>query len=370
MTASDYKALASAQSIKVSQKKGRRNALLTLIFGIAISIVFLPAAIIAIIGLIIIYKIYCSECHPHQQVLLQFAEANNWYYAPQTELQSVEWQTKRVRFYSMPSLLSVDCIIARLISGDFVPRKPPPRGEVPRKQRQTHLTTLSDDSESKQIDSHDTDDLPAATQPHIPPAGWNPNRVVTLPNSSHAPAPAVARLPSNEEQQLPFDKPDITLRRRIARTSKEVAKQGIADISPAPEGLRKPKTNYVKVRSAKLRKAAIQIHGRNCIVCGKNFDEMYGPELAKGYIEVHHLNSIAKGERTTDPATDLVPLCSNCHKMADRLSPPPRTIHELKNRLIPESRIDQTEIKFPTESSKRPVIVRSSRSSKKKPKAS
>jgi hypothetical protein len=55
----------------------------------------------------------------------------------------------------------------------------------------------------------------------------------------------------------------------------------------------------------------------------------------------HHLNNVASGERTTDPATDLAPLCANCHAMADRLTlnleSPLRSIPELRELLIPSS---------------------------------
>jgi len=79
------------------------------------------------------------------------------------------------------------------------------------------------------------------------------------------------------------------------------------------EGERKLRTNYVVERNPKLRAMAVQIHGRDCCACQFNFDKTFGAELARGYIEVHHLKPIAGGERTADPATDLVPLCGNCH---------------------------------------------------------
>lgn len=108
---------------------------------------------------------------------------------------------------------------------------------------------------------------------------------------------------------------------------------------PAIEGGRKLRTNYAVVRNPKLRAMAIQIHGRSCCVCSFNFDAFFGEELARGYIEIHHLNKIADGERSTDPATDLAPLCANCHAMADRLTLnlaiPPATIADLKRLLIP-----------------------------------
>ena len=144
--------------------------------------------------------------------------------------------------------------------------------------------------------------------------------------------------------------------------------QSTPDLFPAPEGGRKPKTNYAVVRSAKLRKAAIEIHGRNCCACRRNFDEMYGPELAKGYIEIHHLNRIATGERTTDPVTDLAPLCSNCHRMADRLSPPPRTIAELRYQLFPEFRLQEKEVALAAKANKSPVKIRIGKIREKKPK--
>lgn len=113
------------------------------------------------------------------------------------------------------------------------------------------------------------------------------------------------------------------------------------DPEPAIEGRRKLRTNYAVVRNPKLRIMAIQIHGRSCCVCGFNFDAFFGKELARGYIEVHHLNNVASGERTTDPVTDLAPLCANCHAMADRLTlnqeSPPRSIAQLRELLIPSS---------------------------------
>jgi predicted HNH restriction endonuclease len=83
---------------------------------------------------------------------------------------------------------------------------------------------------------------------------------------------------------------------------------------------------------------AIRIHGRKCSVCGFDFNEFYGEDLAQGYIEVHHMKKIAEGERITDPANDLAPLCANCHAMADRLAKrfgtSPMSIAELREYLI------------------------------------
>jgi 5-methylcytosine-specific restriction protein A len=86
-------------------------------------------------------------------------------------------------------------------------------------------------------------------------------------------------------------------------------------------------------RSPKNRAAAIQIHGTKCKCCGFDFDKVYGPELARSYIEVHHVKSITEIEGTVNPETDLVPVCSNCHSMVHRRRPEIMPIAELQEVL-------------------------------------
>lgn len=72
-------------------------------------------------------------------------------------------------------------------------------------------------------------------------------------------------------------------------------------------------------RNNRNRVEAIRLHGYKCQVCGFDFAEVYG-ELGKNYIEVHHVNPLADqdGEHVVNPATDLVCLCANCHRMVHR----------------------------------------------------
>lgn len=74
-------------------------------------------------------------------------------------------------------------------------------------------------------------------------------------------------------------------------------------------------------RSARNRKNAILIHGLNCQACGFNFEKKYG-ELGKKFIEVHHLIPLyaENNDRIVNPETDLVCLCSNCHRMIHRIN--------------------------------------------------
>lgn len=76
-------------------------------------------------------------------------------------------------------------------------------------------------------------------------------------------------------------------------------------------------------RSRNNRKVAIEVHGRNCHVCGFSFDATYG-QISNGYVEIHHLVpvSMMQGPRVLDPRVDLVPLCANCHRMVHRKWPP------------------------------------------------
>jgi 5-methylcytosine-specific restriction protein A len=78
-------------------------------------------------------------------------------------------------------------------------------------------------------------------------------------------------------------------------------------------------------RSRLNREACIQLKGARCTVCGFDFAEFYGI-LGIGYVEVHHLKPVSSigPDYRIDIASDLTPLCSNCHAMAHREDPPVR----------------------------------------------
>ncbi len=79
------------------------------------------------------------------------------------------------------------------------------------------------------------------------------------------------------------------------------------------------------------RKKAMQIHGTICFGCGFDFEKKYGKRGTQ-FIEVHHIKPLShlKKEMLIDPATDLVPLCSNCHRMVHRFPDDILTIAQLK----------------------------------------
>ncbi|QHE63899.1 hypothetical protein FHE72_20400 [Rossellomorea vietnamensis] len=79
---------------------------------------------------------------------------------------------------------------------------------------------------------------------------------------------------------------------------------------------------------------ALEYHGHSCVACGFNFEEVYG-ERGKDYIEVHHVKPLStlKAEMVIDPKKDLVPLCSNCHRMVHRKKDEVLSIEDLQGLL-------------------------------------
>ena len=60
----------------------------------------------------------------------------------------------------------------------------------------------------------------------------------------------------------------------------------------------------------------------HCEICGFSFAQVYG-DIGEGFIEAHHkkpLNQLEPGEETQ--TSDLVMLCSNCHRMIHRADAP------------------------------------------------
>jgi hypothetical protein len=84
-------------------------------------------------------------------------------------------------------------------------------------------------------------------------------------------------------------------------------------------------------RNPQNRAKAIKIHGLNCLGCGFNFKKMYG-ERGEDFIEIHHIKPLStiQEEVVINPATDLVPVCSNCHRMIHRKKDRILTIEELR----------------------------------------
>lgn len=70
-------------------------------------------------------------------------------------------------------------------------------------------------------------------------------------------------------------------------------------------------------RNPEARQKCIAHYGCRCLVCGFDFERVYG-ELGSGFIHVHHVKPLSDigREYEIDPIADLRPLCANCHAMA------------------------------------------------------
>jgi hypothetical protein len=97
------------------------------------------------------------------------------------------------------------------------------------------------------------------------------------------------------------------------------------------EGGRKEHLSSFFERNPEIRFAAISIHGTKCMGCGFDFEEKYG-ERGSGFIEVHHLRSVNQLTEPTeiDPRTDMIVVCSNCHRMIHRKRNDPLSLKELR----------------------------------------
>jgi predicted HNH restriction endonuclease len=122
---------------------------------------------------------------------------------------------------------------------------------------------------------------------------------------------------------------------KIAEESLQVDDVTYGDINekvvPDREGRKRLVLHASYERSQKNRREAIKIHGTTCAVCTFNFDQTYGEDYADGYIQIHHIKPLSEYEGAVDPATDLVPLCANCHAMAHRRRETVASIEELKD---------------------------------------
>ena len=84
-------------------------------------------------------------------------------------------------------------------------------------------------------------------------------------------------------------------------------------------------------RNSSNRAEAIKIHGTKCMACGFDFEATYG-EIGKDFIEVHHTKPLYSLEQEilVNPQTDLVCLCSNCHRMIHRKRDNILSVEDLK----------------------------------------
>jgi hypothetical protein len=95
------------------------------------------------------------------------------------------------------------------------------------------------------------------------------------------------------------------------------------------EGMKVIVEKEVHVRSKQLRDYALSYYeekqkGLYCTCCNFNFSFFYGKEIGDGFIEMHHIKPIFQYQGDNliqtikDAVVNIVPICSNCHRMIHR----------------------------------------------------
>ncbi len=75
-------------------------------------------------------------------------------------------------------------------------------------------------------------------------------------------------------------------------------------------------------RNGTARELCIKYYGTQCVICGFDFEKMYG-EVGRNVIHVHHLKPLSEIGETyrVDPIKDLRPVCPNCHVIIHKNNP-------------------------------------------------
>ena len=127
---------------------------------------------------------------------------------------------------------------------------------------------------------------------------------------------------ASERMMLGDPEPDVSVPDTLAH---EIPFSGVF-----PEGAKKEVTINAYERSSAARAACIAHYGLSCVVCGFDFEEIYG-DLGRGFIHVHHIVPISSigVDYEVNPIEDLRPVCPNCHEMLHR-GQPPLSIEDLR----------------------------------------
>ncbi len=109
------------------------------------------------------------------------------------------------------------------------------------------------------------------------------------------------------------------------------------------EGTKKLTEVAVYERSSTLRNYAITYYTKDekiyCNCCNFNFHDFYGEQIGKGFIEIHHTKPIFKYEdedlenTLSNAIKNLIPVCSNCHRMIHRNWKKPLEIQVLIDKI-------------------------------------
>ena len=126
---------------------------------------------------------------------------------------------------------------------------------------------------------------------------------------------------------------DRELEEFVIRLQASVQFDTINPVRTRTEGGEKVYVSIRRERDPILRADAIALHGLDCMACGFNFEQFYG-KIGRDFIEVHHVVPLAEARRRkTNPKTDLIVLCANCHRIVHRRKGICLSLDELKGHI-------------------------------------
>lgn len=87
-------------------------------------------------------------------------------------------------------------------------------------------------------------------------------------------------------------------------------------------------------RNIIARNLCIKHYGAKCIICGFDFEKVYG-DIGKDIIHVHHIKPLheIKENYLVNPVKDLRPVCPNCHLIIHKRGPV-YSIEEVKEMIL------------------------------------
>ena len=115
-----------------------------------------------------------------------------------------------------------------------------------------------------------------------------------------------------------------TIRKAVKKDYTDIILEDTISEGLQSKAMRKHRERSKKLRDAKIAQVKRDNGGKvSCIVCGFDFSETYDGH-GEGYIEIHHLAPVhlmdveGSQKKLSDALKEVVPLCSNCHRMIHR----------------------------------------------------
>lgn len=127
------------------------------------------------------------------------------------------------------------------------------------------------------------------------------------------------RLPGCSDMTYPITSGTFMV---VLKPSENLLPEELLENDQFPEGAVRRIVVNAYERNPEARARSIAHYGARCVVCGFDFESVYG-FIGAGYIHVHHIMPLSSIKKSyiVDPLQDLRPVCPNCHAMLHAKTP-------------------------------------------------